>query len=320
NACPEEAIAIEIVNISAWRRQHDSANAPGLPSAEDSLSTTRITVPAGLDAALSRVDTLRVQPEHPHWSLVLLLVATQLSVGSFLALFLTQLLESAPGPFAAVLPLLIGLTAIGAAPVHLGRPAFAYRAIANWKRSWLSREILALSLFAGAAVAYSAVLFLQLPYGTYAGAAAVVTGLVGVTSSARIYMVKARPAWNLPHTLLSFHLTALVLGARLVPVPAVAACASLLQIAVTLAKEKHMAAAEAFELTASAELLNQQLGRQYRLYLLLSFVAVALLPFNGMASLLAALAAEIGGRWLFFTSVVPKNVASTFLTPKGAAA
>lgn len=320
NACPEEAIAIEIVNIAEWRRQHDSADAPGLPSAEDSLSTTRITVPVGLDAALSRVDTLRVQPEHPHWSLVLLLVATQLSVGSFLALFLTQLLGGAPSPFAALLPLLIGLTAIGAAPVHLGRPAFAYRAIFNWKRSWLSREILALSLFAGAAVAYAAVLFFQLPYGTYAGAAALLTGLVGVTSSARIYMVKARPAWNLPHTLLSFHLTALLLGARLVPVPGLAACASLLQVAVALAKEKHMAASQAFELTASAELLNQQLGRQYRLYLLLSFVAVALLPYSAVASLAVALGAEIAGRWLFFTSVVPKNVASTFLTPKGAAA
>src|SRR5579862_5846292 len=41
SACPEGAIAIEIVNIAEWRRDYLSANAPGLPSADDSISTTR---------------------------------------------------------------------------------------------------------------------------------------------------------------------------------------------------------------------------------------------------------------------------------------
>src|SRR5581483_1820530 len=44
-ACPEEAIRIEIVNISEWRRDYAAqANAPGLPSADDSISTTRVTM------------------------------------------------------------------------------------------------------------------------------------------------------------------------------------------------------------------------------------------------------------------------------------
>ena len=42
-ACPEGAIAIEIVNVEEWRRDYLSANAPGLPSADDSISTTRVT-------------------------------------------------------------------------------------------------------------------------------------------------------------------------------------------------------------------------------------------------------------------------------------
>ncbi|HVV46127.1 MAG TPA: 4Fe-4S dicluster domain-containing protein, partial [Bryobacteraceae bacterium] len=33
-ACPEGAIAIEIVNVAEWRRDYLSANAPGLPSAD----------------------------------------------------------------------------------------------------------------------------------------------------------------------------------------------------------------------------------------------------------------------------------------------
>ena len=49
DACPEGAIQIEIVNIEEWKRRLSaSANAPGLPSADDSISTTRITLPENL--------------------------------------------------------------------------------------------------------------------------------------------------------------------------------------------------------------------------------------------------------------------------------
>src|SRR6266568_994477 len=56
-ACPEGAIAIEIVNVAQWRRDYLSANAPGLPSADDSISTTRITLPENLIPDTGRVDT-----------------------------------------------------------------------------------------------------------------------------------------------------------------------------------------------------------------------------------------------------------------------
>jgi len=58
------------VNIADWRRDYLSANAPGLPSADDSISTTRITLPENLIPGTGRVDTQRVEPEHPHWPLV----------------------------------------------------------------------------------------------------------------------------------------------------------------------------------------------------------------------------------------------------------
>jgi len=84
NACPEEAIAIEIVNVRAWRQYHAAGDAPGLPSSFDSLSTTRVTLPSGLDRmdeGLARVDRGRVHPQHPHFSLIALLVMIQLAVG-----------------------------------------------------------------------------------------------------------------------------------------------------------------------------------------------------------------------------------------------
>ncbi len=96
-ACPEGAIAIEIVNMAEWRRDYLSANAPGLPSADDSISTTRVTLPENLLPDTGRVDLARVEPEHPHWPLVFMLVLTQLSVGAFVVLWLLDLLGRGAG-------------------------------------------------------------------------------------------------------------------------------------------------------------------------------------------------------------------------------
>lgn len=68
NACPEAAIRIEIVNIEEWKREYsENANAPGLPSADDSISTTRITLPEHMPPDTRKADAWRVKPEHPHW-------------------------------------------------------------------------------------------------------------------------------------------------------------------------------------------------------------------------------------------------------------
>jgi len=141
-ACPEGAIAIEIVNIAEWRADFVAADAPGLPSAGDSISTTRVTVPADLLPDTGRVDTQRIVLEAPHWPLVFMLVLTQLSAGAFGALWMLDLLKSRA---ALLLPALgsLALAAIslGAATLHLGRPAFAWRALKGLRRSWLSREV-----------------------------------------------------------------------------------------------------------------------------------------------------------------------------------
>src|SRR6185503_20471191 len=48
SACPEGALAIEIVNVTEWRESVDSRPTLGLPTADGSLSTTRITLPEEL--------------------------------------------------------------------------------------------------------------------------------------------------------------------------------------------------------------------------------------------------------------------------------
>src|SRR5439155_8624488 len=92
------------------------------------------------------------------------------------------------------------------------RPIYAYRALKMWRRSWLSREVLLFTLFAGLASAYSAALGFGLRGTAAIGALTALLGAGGVTASAFIYLVPARPAWNSRYTLAEFFLTAAILG------------------------------------------------------------------------------------------------------------
>ncbi|MGA9958942.1 MAG: DmsC/YnfH family molybdoenzyme membrane anchor subunit, partial [Acidobacteriaceae bacterium] len=138
SACPEEAIRIEIVNVAEWRREYAAqANAPGLPSADDSISTTRITLDHNLPQDIGRVDTAQVEPEHAHWTLILMTVFTQMAVGAIAAMWASQTLAGAAiARVPAVGVVLTALLALGSSTLHLGRPIYAFRALSMWRRSW----------------------------------------------------------------------------------------------------------------------------------------------------------------------------------------
>jgi DMSO reductase iron-sulfur subunit len=332
SACPEEAIAIEIVNIAQWRADFVTAEAPGLPSAGDSLSTTRVTLPVDLLPDTGRVDTQRIAPEAPHWPLVFMLVLTQLSAGAFAALWMLDILRSHA---ALLLPALGSLAlagiSLGAATLHLGRPAFAWRALKGLRRSWLSREVATLSVFAGIAGAYAGMLLLGLQGRAAMGLLTALCGAAGVFCSARIYIVPARPAWNSRYTLAEFFSTTLLLGPLFVraidPAGAVwlgpaAAIGGAAQLFTQVLKFLWMARSEHFELRASALLLSGRLRRAFlaRLAVLLAVTVLSAIGGFSPFVLLLALAGEVLGRWLFFTSVVPKNIAAAFTAPGKAAA
>ena len=330
NACPESAIAIEIVNIADWRRDYVEANAPGLPSADDSISTTRVTLPDNLPPTVGRVDTQRVRPEHPHWPLVFMLVLTQLAAGAFTTLAMA-------GGFlrSAVAALAIAAVSLSLATLHLGRPAYAWRALKGLRRSWLSREVLALGLFAGASAGYvtAIALALGMPWQSAAGAMAALLGLAGATCSARIYMVPARPAWDSRWTIAEFFATAAMLGPMLVwavegpsvslPwVARAAAAGAAAQLLTQTVKHLWLSQSDVFELRGSARLLSGQLRNFYliRLGLLLAAMVAPLTvgPDLAPVALALALVGELLGRWLFFVSVVPKNIAAAFLRAEAA--
>jgi DMSO reductase anchor subunit len=121
-----------------------------------------------------------------------MLVLTQLSVGAFvteLALGRTSALDS-------WLIAAVGVLAMGASVLHLGRPLYAYRALLGLRTSWLSREILAFGVFMPLAVIYAV-----LPQ-PIIGLAAAATGVLGVLCSVLIYATT--PHWTLPHVFTRF--------------------------------------------------------------------------------------------------------------------
>ena len=330
SACPEGAIAIEIVNIAEWKRDYVSANAPGLPSADDSISTTRVTLPANLTPDLGRVDTNRVKPEHPHYPLVFMLVVTQLCVGAFIALWMLAVKGVGENlKIAALASLGLAGISLGASTMHLGRPIHAWRALKGLRRSWLSREVLTLSMFAGAAASFAAVLFFGLPGRTAAGLATALAGVAGITCSARIYIVRARPAWFSGYTVAEFFATALLLGPAFVHLldpgapkavlfASIAGAAS--QLLVQAGKFLWLSQSEVFELRSSSTLLAGRLRALFTLRLAILLIAGVAVPLSITsaawlaAAFVFALFGEFLGRYLFFVSVVPKNIAAAFST------
>ena len=232
NACPEGAIEIEIVDMLAWRSDYALAESPGMPAAGHTISTTRITLPPDTATRLERVDAGRIAPEHPHFSLVFMTTLMQAVTGSLIvALFFHS---AQPLLLAALLA--ITAVALNISVFHLGRPAYAWRALKMWRRSWLSREVLLFGLFFAALTGFTAasclnaapanwlsltsVVWLQhLSATTRAlftlGIIAAALGIAGIVASSFIYLVPARPSWNMVHTPIDFLLSAALIGTTL---------------------------------------------------------------------------------------------------------
>jgi formate dehydrogenase iron-sulfur subunit len=172
----------------------------------------------------------------------------------------------------------------------------------------------------------------DLPGRGVAGLLTVLAGFAGVTCSARIYIVPARPAWFCGYTLAEFYSTALLLGPLFVqmllvhsldgPIPwwirLAAAVGASAQLIAQALKFLWLSRSEVFELRASSLLLSGRLQNLFLTRLAVLVVAGVLLPLVATnvwiisAAFIAALAGEWLGRYLFFVSVVPKNIAAAF--------
>ena len=349
SACPEGAIAIEIVNIEQWRTNVSAAAAStGIPIGDHSLATTRITMPDVLPPNARPRDITHVKPEHPHWPLVVMTVLTQMSAGAFTTIWLLQLLGASAGlGIAALASLVVAALALNASTLHLGRPVHAYRAIRMWRRSWLSREVLLFTGFSMVAGLYAGLLWFGtpewLPTGltTAVGAMTVVLGIAGVTASACIYRVPSRPAWNTRYTLLQFNLTAALLGPLFAAAAGVGDARWLAVGSATMAGGQFVLlavrflrciASDSLELKGTARLLSTVFAKHLVLRGVLLAAGAIVLPLFATSvavdaqaplwvlALALAIGAEILGRYLFFVSVVPKHMAAPYVVVEGEAA
>lgn len=329
-ACPEGAIRIEVVNVGEWRNNYrEFANSPGMPSADDSISTTRVSLPVKMPADVGKVDLRYLRPAEAHWPLIVMTVLTQLSVGAFASIWFIQVFGSRLHRGAALVALVVALVALGASTLHLGRPIHAIRALKMWRRSWLSREVLLFTLFALAGATYSTAIWLNSRNAGWLGAVTVIVGLCGVGASARLYLVPGRPAWNSPMTLAEFGSTTLVLGfcaadflASSRPQPEVAWSIAF-ALAVAGMKLTRLAISRVHELHGSWQLLASVFSNHLliRVVLMLAGIGFAALANNGWARIAVGaliFAEEIIGRYLFFVSVVPTNIATGYLAQEAA--
>jgi formate dehydrogenase iron-sulfur subunit len=298
DACPTRAITIEKVKVDEWRADHRAADAPELPSSDLTLSTTRIALPPDVPLETFSASDWNLRPEDPHWPLVWLTLVSQLALG--ISLTATTGFDRLAAAAVA------GVGLVGAL-AHLGRPVAAWKALRNLRRSWLSREVALLSLYAGLAGAAVALPGLAPVAG--------VAGVAGVFASARLYVVPGRPAWNSPLTVVRFYATALALGPPVTGHPALGAAGGALAVTATALNWLRLARRRDRRPWWGAVRLELRRFRPLTVARLAA-VAAALWAARagapGWAVFPPLAAGEVIGRWLFFVTVVPLNMPGSF--------
>jgi DMSO reductase anchor subunit len=202
SACPNGAITITLVDTAAL--SHAFPLVPTAPPSGITRPTTSYHSDWGLPDGLRAAGATLGGGGRSHDPLVAMLVLTQASAGALGV-------DLAAGHHRATTAAALAFALVGLAIsiLHLGRPERAWRAIAGFRHSWLSREVGALGLFgmlAGVAV---------LTDSSLVQGAAALAGLAGVGCSGMLYVVTRRPSWRAGVTLPRFALGSLVGGAAL---------------------------------------------------------------------------------------------------------
>ncbi|MFO7537962.1 MAG: DmsC/YnfH family molybdoenzyme membrane anchor subunit [Chloroflexota bacterium] len=164
------------------------------------------------------------------WALPVYTILMQLAAGSLLSLWLIRWAAGRRHGYAPVdqvmrIPLLAILVTIVVAILgshfHLSRPHLSLLAVLNLRTSWLSREILFTIVFF---LAVSGLVYLHWFSSGYPrlkmalGWVGIVSGVVSVYCMAMIYLLPTQTMWNSPLTVISFLMTAVLLGVTAVAV------------------------------------------------------------------------------------------------------
>jgi len=145
----------------------------------------------------------------PAWSVILLTTLIGAGQGLFLAVFAADVAFHLERDFVVVcvtVSLLLLGSGLAASFFHLGHPERAWRSAAMWRRSWLSREVIALPLFMALVAAYGAMHWLGRLQGALAvGALAALACIVLFVCTGMIYAcLKFLQEWHTPLTVANF--------------------------------------------------------------------------------------------------------------------
>jgi len=164
------------------------------------------------------------------WALPVYTILMQLAVGAMLGLWIIRAVairqhgRSVTDHIIRIPVLAVFLTTIAAiigSHFHLSHPIFSLLATLNLRSSWLSREILfTISFF----LLVSGIAYIQwFTYGhsrliTVLGWLALLVGSLSIYSMSHIYLLPTHSSWNSPLTIITFLLSALILGVTAVAV------------------------------------------------------------------------------------------------------
>lgn len=222
-ACPNEAIRIEVVSKAqvVAASGNGARVTPGAFESSYTNPTTTYTTARAIPGNARPADDSELRLDHAHWPLIFMLVLTQAAAGGYVGAAVLGWVGS-PAAFAlAVAATLLLHAGLGVSVLHLGRPLGAWRFFLGLRTSWMSREILAFSLFAGAGVAFTGALWLGWDVARFLGIGTAILAVAGVLCSAMIYVDTRRPSWSARDTfrkffgssvVLGLHATAIVLG------------------------------------------------------------------------------------------------------------
>jgi anaerobic dimethyl sulfoxide reductase subunit C (anchor subunit) len=158
------------------------------------------------------------------WALPVYTILMQMAVGSLFALWVLRSFAFArfkPGVIDRFIrnPILViiftAVVAMVAAHFHLSKPFLSYRAVLNFKSSWLSREIVFTTIFFWSLAGLLYLTFYKAERRrliSVTGWLAILMGAILVYCMASIYLLPAQVAWNSNWVILSFFVTALMLG------------------------------------------------------------------------------------------------------------
>jgi formate dehydrogenase iron-sulfur subunit len=284
-SCPNEAIEITIVAAQTPQRFDLVSPLPTTLYKSSRLLSTNLHTSAA-----------PLTPAQSHPPLVPMLVLTQLSVGIFSLAALSTAISASQKAFALAAALL-GLIA---SVFHLGQPQRAWRSFLGWRKSWLSREVLAFGAF------FNVAALTTLTHSRPLQILTALTGLAAVFTSVMVYADTHRAFWSLPRTTIRFFGTALLLAFSAAnfttPAAVVLVCKLLWEISTLRRHQSDPSLARSAALLTGA-LRNWTLAR-----FTFGLLGGAALLINPIAAFTFLLLGELIERHLFFIAVAPPKI------------